>query len=286
MDRKPGHLTKNPQDAVNALNWVKVVGVGSACVGKTCLVKHFCEMRVHLWDLSGSTEYIDVRNELYIQADAIFMAFDVTNQATFDALDSWLKEIQRYTTGTPDLIVVANKTDLKQKRVISTNESKKWANQNRIKYFETSAATGDGVDRLFQDILVTIIERSGRCLLDFFNYRELDMCLQFGPRIDTSDRNNVSFCLGNDLIRIDSQEKEKYIKEITADIGYVYNVPICIQCQNTGSGWKYNDGSEMVYFNWPSGEPNGNTPFLFMVRQFNYQWFVSQSSCSYICEHR
>ena len=66
-------------------------------------------MRVHLWDLSGSTEYIDVRNELYIQADAIFMAFDVTNQATFDALDSWLKEIQRYTTGTPDLIVVANK---------------------------------------------------------------------------------------------------------------------------------------------------------------------------------
>ncbi|CAG2252757.1 DNAJC27 [Mytilus edulis] len=162
-----------------------VVGVGSACVGKTCLVKHFCEskfsagyqptvgvdygfkiqhcegidLRVHLWDLSGSTEYIDVRNELYIQADAIFMAFDVTNQATFDALDSWLKEIQRYTTGTPDLIVVANKTDLKQKRVISTNESKKWANQNRIKYFETSAATGDGVDRLFQDILVTIIER-------------------------------------------------------------------------------------------------------------------------------
>lgn len=185
MDRKTGHLTKNPQDAVNALNWVKVVGVGNACVGKTCLVKHFCEskfsagyqptvgvdygfkiqncegidLRVHLWDLSGSTEYIDVRNELYIQSDAIFIVFDVTNQASFDAADSWLKEIQRYTTGTPDLIIVANKTDLRQKRVISLNDAKKWANQNKVKYFETSAATGEGVDKLFQDILLTIIER-------------------------------------------------------------------------------------------------------------------------------
>jgi len=66
-------------------------------------------VRVHLWDLSGSTEYIDVRNELYIQSDAIFIVFDVTNPASFDAVDCWLKEIQKYTTGTPDLIVVANK---------------------------------------------------------------------------------------------------------------------------------------------------------------------------------
>lgn len=55
----------------------------------------------------------------------------------------------------------------------------------------------------------------------------------------------------------------------SADIGYVYNVPTCIQGQNIGSGWKYNDGSEMVYFNWWSKEPNGNTHLLFMVRQFN-----------------
>lgn len=28
-----------------------------------------------------------------------------------------------------------------------------------FRYYETSAATGDGVDRLFQDILLSIIER-------------------------------------------------------------------------------------------------------------------------------
>ncbi|VDH99317.1 Hypothetical predicted protein, partial [Mytilus galloprovincialis] len=113
---------------------------------------------------------------------------------------------------------------------------------------------------------------SGRCPSDFFHYRELDLCLQFGPRIDASQRNNVLFCPGNELIRIDSQEKKKYIQEITADIEYMYNAPICIQGQNTGSGWKYNDESEMVYFDWAFGEPSGYASFLFMIRHSNYQW--------------
>lgn len=49
------------------------------------------------------------------------------------------------------------------------------------------------------------------------------MCLQFGPMIDTTDRNNVFFCPENDLIRIDSQEKDKYIKEITGIFVIVHN---------------------------------------------------------------
>ncbi|XP_011417163.1 dnaJ homolog subfamily C member 27-A-like [Crassostrea angulata] len=185
MDRKPGHLTKNAQDAVNSLVWIKVVGIGNGCVGKTCLIKHFCEskfsggyqptvgvdygfkiqhvegvdLRVHLWDLSGSPEYIDVRNELYINTDAIFLVFDVTNLSTFENMENWLKEVQKYSSGNPELIVVANKIDLKAKRVVKSEDSKKWAQQNNAKYYETSAASGEGVDRLFNDMLTGLIER-------------------------------------------------------------------------------------------------------------------------------
>lgn len=61
---------------------------------------------------------------------------------------------------------------------------------------------------------------SGRCPSDFFHYRELDVCLQFGPKIDASQRKNVLFCPGNELIRIDSQEKKKYIQEITGIVAF------------------------------------------------------------------
>ncbi|XP_069108633.1 dnaJ homolog subfamily C member 27-like [Argopecten irradians] len=186
MDRKPGYLTKNPQDAVKELKWIKVVGIGNANVGKTCLIKHFCEskfcggyqptvgvdygfkiqhvdgvdLRVHLWDLSGSPEYIDVRNELYLQTDAIFMVYDVTNQASFEALDVWMKEVNKYSTTGPEIRLVGNKIDIKNKRQVEKEEAKKWATQNKmVNYYETSASTGEGIDSLFHDMLCSIIER-------------------------------------------------------------------------------------------------------------------------------
>jgi DnaJ family protein C protein 27 len=48
-------------------------------------------VRVHLWDLSGNAEYLDVRNELYANTDAVFLTFDLTNQASFESLDIWLR---------------------------------------------------------------------------------------------------------------------------------------------------------------------------------------------------
>ena len=43
MERVRGHLPFNPHEGIGALVWVKVVGVGDSGVGKTCLVKRFCE---------------------------------------------------------------------------------------------------------------------------------------------------------------------------------------------------------------------------------------------------
>jgi DnaJ family protein C protein 27 len=62
-----------------------------------------------MWDLSGSAEYADVRNELYSGTDAIFVVYDVTNAASFEAVDSWLREANRFSTGSPDIYIIANK---------------------------------------------------------------------------------------------------------------------------------------------------------------------------------
>ncbi len=69
-------------------------------------------VRVHLWDLSGSTEYLDVRNELYGGTDAIFLVYDVTNSSSFADLDTWIRELIKYGSPNVDICVVANKVSL------------------------------------------------------------------------------------------------------------------------------------------------------------------------------
>ncbi|VDI08006.1 Hypothetical predicted protein, partial [Mytilus galloprovincialis] len=76
-------------------------------------------------------------------------------------------------------------------------------------------------------------ERAGRCLVNFFYYRELDLCYEFKPPIPRSVIDTGFVCPGTELMRIDSIERQEYIKLVTADIGKVYPDGICIQGKKT-----------------------------------------------------
>ena len=69
-------------------------------------------VRVHLWDFSGNNDYIDVRNELYGEVDAVFLVYDVTSTASFENLEVWIKELKRYDQSNPEIAVVANKVGM------------------------------------------------------------------------------------------------------------------------------------------------------------------------------
>lgn len=186
MDREPGHLPFDVKDKVSSLIWIKAVAAGNAGVGKTCIIKHFCEdkfshgyqptvgvdygfkiqnianvdLRVHLWDLSGHSDYQEVRNELFSDTQACFLVFDVTNRHSFDNLEFWLKELNRYCTSPSHVVVVANKIDIKAKRVIQSDEATKWAAGKKVKYYETSAFNGEGITRMFAEVLQEVMTKS------------------------------------------------------------------------------------------------------------------------------
>ncbi|CAG2255896.1 unnamed protein product [Mytilus edulis] len=128
-------------------------------------------------------------------------------------------------------------------------------------------------------------DRSGRCPGDFYYYRQLDLCYQFGSEVKAREIT----CSSGDLIRIDSEEKQNYINLVTAAKKNLNSVATCIQGKNTGNGWVYNDGTHMTYFNWAPNAPKSNsTNQLRMIHHLDNKWNSNgdDRNCSYICEHR
>ncbi|CAK8687827.1 unnamed protein product [Clavelina lepadiformis] len=180
----PKELESKVRKVVDGIVWIKVVALGNTGTGKTCLIKHFCEskfsncyhatvgvdygfkiqtvkeipLRVHLWDFSGDSQYYDIRSELYSGTDACFLVFDVTNQASFQSLDGWLRETGRFGALNSVVVVVGNKADLRSnKNCVSAAEARKWASTHKLQYFETSAFSGDGVSKLFEELLGAVV---------------------------------------------------------------------------------------------------------------------------------
>mmetsp|Transcript_7563 Transcript_7563/g.18096 ORF Transcript_7563/g.18096 Transcript_7563/m.18096 type:complete len:196 (-) Transcript_7563:314-901(-) len=163
---------------------VKIMSMGPAGAGKSCLIKRFCEQRfvskyistigvdygvkphtvdgntlkMNFWDLSGQPEFFDVRNEFYKDAQGCVLVFDVTDQSSFDALDGWVQEAKKYGLKSAPVVVCANKVDLK--RAITEREGREWAESYGYAYYETSAQSGANVNEVFEYMFDEALKRT------------------------------------------------------------------------------------------------------------------------------
>ncbi len=150
----------------------KVAIVGNGAVGKTTLLRRYATgkfqesrimtigvdfetievalkgqpIKLTVWDLAGQGRFAPFRDSFYKGARAVGLVFDVTDRQSFDGLPRWLQEVHRVV---PDAyaVVNGNKTDLP--RVVALEEGKAYAASVNAAYVETSAKTGDGVQRFF-----------------------------------------------------------------------------------------------------------------------------------------
>ena len=161
---------------------VKLISMGNTGVGKSAIIKRFCEgrfsskyfgtigvdygvksvrfgateVRINLFDLAGGPEFLNVRNEFYKDTQGGILVFDVTNRESFEALNSWVDESCNFGAKNPDIIVVANKIEMPS-RVISEIEARSWASANGFDYVEVSASTGSRVNQLFEQLTSRIV---------------------------------------------------------------------------------------------------------------------------------
>ncbi len=134
--------------------------IGTSIMKKECSFKELdSTVRFIIWDLAGQAQFKRVRQSYLAHAEAGILVYDVTNRASFENIDkNWYIEIKK---GSPNivLILVGNKIDLTEDRVVSRKEGESIAEKLQLTYMETSAKTGENIDDAFKMLALQIIKR-------------------------------------------------------------------------------------------------------------------------------
>jgi len=100
--------------------------------------------KVQIWD-GMPVIRVMTNSGCYRGANGIIICFDVTDKVTFNNLNIYLLEFNRYAKEKTKIILVGTKCDLIQQRQVSFEEAKNFSQTHKIEYFETSSKTGKNV---------------------------------------------------------------------------------------------------------------------------------------------
>jgi small GTP-binding protein len=153
----------------------KVVVAGNGNVGKTSLIRRWCEgkfetsrvmtigvdfqtktvqlpegaVKLSIWDMAGQERFQTARAGFYRGSRAVALVYDITDAQSLADLKRWVVEIHK-AVGWQRYVVVGNKADLQREAILA--DAQQLAAELKAPHLETSAATGAGVPLLFETL--------------------------------------------------------------------------------------------------------------------------------------
>jgi len=162
----------------------KLVLIGDSSVGKSCLLLRFADnsftesyistigvdfrfrtlkigektVKLQIWDTAGQERFRTITSAYYRGADGIIMVYDVTRNDSFEHVQDWLNEVNRYANqGLCKKLLIGNKCD-RNDRVVSPEDGQECAAKLGVPFFETSAKAGTNVEDAFLTMAQHLIE--------------------------------------------------------------------------------------------------------------------------------
>lgn len=77
------------------------------------------------------------------------MVYDVTSMESFEHVNDWLKEVNRYAAEGTSKLLVGNKSDRTADKVVTEEQAKEFADELGIAFLETSAKSAKNVEEAF-----------------------------------------------------------------------------------------------------------------------------------------
>ena len=147
---------------------INIMTLGNSEVGKTCYILKYTEnffqelylttvgidfkiktetinnkqYKLFLYDTTGQEKYKSIALNIIRNAQGIILMYDITNKKSFESIPEWIKSIRDSKGENFPMILLGNKLDKEDIRVISEKEGKELADEYGIKFFETSNKTG------------------------------------------------------------------------------------------------------------------------------------------------
>lgn len=158
---------------------IKLLVIGDSGVGKSCMLLRFVEdnftpsfittigidfrvrtidldgkkIKLQIWDTAGQERFQTITTAYYRGAMGILVAYDITDQTSFNNMDRWMANIKEHADKDVDIGIVGNKSDLEDKRRISKEQGKQKTEELGLKMFmECSAKTGENVDAAYIEL--------------------------------------------------------------------------------------------------------------------------------------
>eukprot|EP01041_Mallomonas_annulata_P009484 gene9484-19707_t len=166
----------------------KVVLIGDSGVGKSNLLSRFTRnefnleskstigvefatksiqvesktIKAQIWDTAGQERYRAITSAYYRGAVGALLVYDISKHVTFENVERWLKELRDHAEPNIVVMLVGNKSDLRHRRAVTTEEAMAFAESNNLAFIETSALDATGVEEAFRQILTEIFRLMNR----------------------------------------------------------------------------------------------------------------------------
>ncbi|CDO97632.1 unnamed protein product [Coffea canephora] len=165
----------------------KLLLIGDSSVGKSCLLLRFADdsyvdsyistigvdfkirtveldgktIKLQIWDTAGQERFRTITSSYYRGAHGIIIVYDVTEMESFNNVKQWLNEIDRYANDSVCKLLVGNKCDLVENKVVDTQTAKAFADELGIPFLETSAKDSINVEQAFLTMASEIKKKMG-----------------------------------------------------------------------------------------------------------------------------